>query len=363
MKHFAVVALFALAMLLVAVSRPGEEVGVVEAAAQTFNYTGGEQQFVVPSNVTRVNVLLVGGKGGDTFCTGNTCDGGLAAFVQATLPVVPNSTIYVEVGGAGASGGTGGTGVGGFNGGGTGTGTVGTVRLAGGGGGATDIRSIPRAQAGTLNSRLAVAGGGGGAGGSAFSGNGGSHEQTGGTATGATGGGGGTTTTGGTGGTSCGGGGGCLPGGDGDNNQGGNGGTPGGNNGGGGGGGGGGFFAGGGGGANDSTGVTAGGGGGGGASNLLGLVGSISTANATEAPRAVFSWNTPPTITKSFGTGSINVGGTTTMTVSVNNPGTNLATGLPNVSWTDTLPAGLVVGTPNGLTSNCGGATAVPGSS
>jgi uncharacterized repeat protein (TIGR01451 family) len=68
----------------------------------------------------------------------------------------------------------------------------------------------------------------------------------------------------------------------------------------------------------------------------------------------------PPTITKAFGTQAILVNGTTTLMFTLSNPNVGIA--LNGVGFTDTLPAGLAVATPNGLTSTCGGTvTAVAG--
>ena len=71
----------------------------------------------------------------------------------------------------------------------------------------------------------------------------------------------------------------------------------------------------------------------------------------------------PPTITKSFGTVTLDLTATTSLSFTVGNP--NPATDLTGVGFTDTLPSGLVISTPNGLTSSCGGGTitAVAGSS
>lgn len=60
-----------------------------------------------------------------------------------------------------------------------------------------------------------------------------------------------------------------------------------------------------------------------------------------------------PTITKSFMPSSITLGGTATVQFKVENP--NAATTLTNVSFTDTLPSGLVVANPNNLSNLCGG--------
>ena len=69
----------------------------------------------------------------------------------------------------------------------------------------------------------------------------------------------------------------------------------------------------------------------------------------------------PPTLTKTFTPDQIPLGGTSTLSFTVTNPNSNSS--LSNIGFSDTLPAGLVVATPNGLTSTCSGTvTAVPGS-
>jgi uncharacterized repeat protein (TIGR01451 family) len=66
---------------------------------------------------------------------------------------------------------------------------------------------------------------------------------------------------------------------------------------------------------------------------------------------------TPPTITKAFGAPIIPLNDTTSLTFAINNP--NPTTSLAGVGFSDTLPAGLVLATPNGLSGSCGGGTIV----
>lgn len=149
------------AVAAVAAGGPGAE-------AATYTYTGSEQTFAVPANVTGVNVLAVGARGAS--CCGATITeaGGDGAMLtgDVSLPA-GTSTLYVEVGGNGMGG------SGGWNGGGGGP-------L--GGGGATDLRTVSCSTScatggstASLNSRLAVAGGGGGASDDAVGGSSGNH--------------------------------------------------------------------------------------------------------------------------------------------------------------------------------------------
>jgi uncharacterized repeat protein (TIGR01451 family) len=91
-----------------------------------------------------------------------------------------------------------------------------------------------------------------------------------------------------------------------------------------------------------------------------GGTGNISLASLTvlQTPPATAA----PTITKAFGAAAIGVGGTTTLSFTINNPNAMIA--LSGVAFIDTLPGGLIVSTPNGLTGSCGGGTitAVAGS-
>jgi len=151
----------------------GSLVGPPAVSAATvvvpFSYTGGEQTFTVPANVTSINVALTGGSGG---AGANGVAGGAGARVIGDLTVTPGQVLYIEVGGTGGVASAIAAGAAGFNGG--GAGGQGQPPGGGGGGGASDIRSVPRALANSLPSRLMVAGGGGGGGGGVLLGTGGS---------------------------------------------------------------------------------------------------------------------------------------------------------------------------------------------
>jgi hypothetical protein len=89
--------------------------------------------------------------------------------------------------------------------------------------------------------------------------------------------------------------------------------------------------------------------------NVSGAVSSTNggTGNSASASIAVGQ----PTIITSFGAASIPLHGVASLTFAINN--TDPSTG---VGFSDTLPAGLVLATPNGLRGSCGGGTVAAGS-
>lgn len=115
----------------------------------TFDHTGANQTWTVPSGVTSIRVKMWGAGGGGPMSLNNSGYGGGGAFTDVTLPVTPGEALTVVVGGGGAAGG-GTAGIAAYGGGGA-TGP----QHAGGGGGRSAIRR------GTTE--LATAGGGGGA--------------------------------------------------------------------------------------------------------------------------------------------------------------------------------------------------------
>jgi hypothetical protein len=125
----------------------------------TYSSTGAEQTFVVPDGVTQLTVNATGAAGGagQALYLG-TIAGGVGANASGVVDATPGATIFVEVGNSA-----------GFNGGGPGVvASVPRPNSTGAGGGASDVRTVSSADAGTLDSRLLVAGGGGGGGGEGY---------------------------------------------------------------------------------------------------------------------------------------------------------------------------------------------------
>ena len=279
---------------------------LARGATETFEYTGAAQSWTVPAGVTSAAFELygaAGGRGGGLSFPESAA--GKGARLSATLAVSPEQNFLLYVGGEGGD--RGGT-AGGFNGGGDGADGdfFGNSHwLAGGGGGASDLRASP-----ALSDRVLVAAGGGGGGGGGAGlgpsgmggptgGQGGDSEQAGavggaspGGASGGGGGGSATTSGGGAAGSAPPGGGGTAgnAGDAGTSGQGGDGGEQGLSFRGGGGGGGGGGLFGGGGGANGATDAgaptnsgAAGGGGGGGVSYAAPLATGVSVENGVRS--------------------------------------------------------------------------------
>ena len=84
-------------------------------------------------------------------------------------------------------------------------------------------------------------------------------------------------------------------------------------------------------------------------SSSNGGTGNTSAASLSVVPGVV----APPTISKSFGSTLWVPGGVTSLSFTINNPNTTVT--LTGVSFSDTLPAGLVVATPPGIAGSCGG--------
>jgi hypothetical protein len=94
---------------------------------------------------------------------------------------------------------------------------------------------------------------------------------------------------------------------------------------------------------------------------LLSLVSGLLLAVSFAGAVTVLS--DPPTLSKAFGQINLGSKSSTTLTFMLENP--NPSATLDGLSFSDTLPAGLVISTPNGLVGGCGGGTitAVAGTS
>src|SRR5262249_3823599 len=100
----------------------------------------------------------------------------------------------------------------------------------------------------------------------------------------------------------------------------------------------------------------------GGVTNTTRTVSSTSGGTAQTRHTRTLNWVAPQTVTKQFGTTKIPLNETTSLTINITNPNSTIS--LNGLAFTDNLPAGLVIATPNGLTNTCGGTpTATPGSS
>ena len=85
------------------------------------------------------------------------------------------------------------------------------------------------------------------------------------------------------------------------------------------------------------------------------VTGNSTTAGAGNTATAAVTVIAPAVLSKAFGAASIPLNGATSLSFTVQN--NNTTSSLTSVGFTDTLPAGLVISTPNGLTGTCGGGT------
>ena len=122
-----------------------------------FGYTGGEQEFIVPTTGT-YKLEVWGSQGG---ANANNVAGAAGAYSSGEIILMKGQKFYIYVGGQN-----------GYNGGGSPSTQAYPANIGGYGGGATDIRLINGAwnNFDSLKSRIIVAAGGGGAGGSAHTG-------------------------------------------------------------------------------------------------------------------------------------------------------------------------------------------------
>jgi len=167
---------FQIALLILFMSLMSIETTWSQPHEVSFNFTDGQQSFVVPNGVHSIHIQAWGAQGADAtgeseiigqdgFPVNNlavtpldtTGLGGLGGFAQGDLAVTPGQVLEIFVGGQGSVVNANVPGGGGFNGGGDARGTPSFPR--GGGGGASDVRT----GGATLDDRVIVAAGGGGA--------------------------------------------------------------------------------------------------------------------------------------------------------------------------------------------------------
>lgn len=151
--RFAAEGVLALSMVVVA-GAPANVLAFPASRTVQFQYTGVQQLYTVPAQISCVEIVAYGAEGGKgENPDGSLVPGGYGGLAKAKFVVTPLQVLEVWVGGQGESG------SGGFNGGGDVSNSVSSQR-GGGGGGASDVRLAPY----TLDRRLIVAGGGGGGG-------------------------------------------------------------------------------------------------------------------------------------------------------------------------------------------------------
>src|SRR5205807_1171934 len=95
--------------------------------------------------------------------------------------------------------------------------------------------------------------------------------------------------------------------------------------------------------------------------NTTGAVSSTNGGTGATSNTATLIVASPATVTKTFAPTKIPLNGTTLLTINITNPNRNVS--LTGLSFTDSLPAGLIVASTPNLSNTCGGtATATAGS-
>jgi hypothetical protein len=89
--------------------------------------------------------------------------------------------------------------------------------------------------------------------------------------------------------------------------------------------------------------------------NTTGTLSSAESGVGAISNTATMTVLAPPTIAKAFGAATLLDNATTSLTFTLANP--NSTASLTGVGFTDTLPSGLTVATPNGQSGSCGGGT------
>ena len=84
------------------------------------------------------------------------------------------------------------------------------------------------------------------------------------------------------------------------------------------------------------------------------------SATGCNDPAGAFAVVAPPTLSAAFGAEEIGVGESTALTFTITNPAANTVP-LTGVALENTLPAGLVIASPNGLSGSCGAGTITAG--
>ena len=89
------------------------------------------------------------------------------------------------------------------------------------------------------------------------------------------------------------------------------------------------------------------------------LVAALSVVVLAPAAALASPITMPPTIAMTFGAPTLGLGNSTSLTFTIANP--NVVSSLSGIGFGDTLPSGLMVATPSGLSGACGGGTITTG--